>query len=233
VEYEPNPRRAPGALTRILRQLSPGVRDVDDQREPFARYWDEQNATALAEDGPLWVVIGDSTSQGIGANHPSESWVPLILDRLRDQNPKWRVINLSITGGQYSDVTSGLLPRYREIVASEGTPELATLFVGSNNLMAPVSWPSMIRHLKEILQELPPNAVIANVGTESATNSTQARRINRAIKRAPHQPVHTFWPWSWPSRDGQAADRYHPNTVGYGYVADLVWPKILDALAAT
>ncbi len=33
----------------------------------FARHWQAHNDQVLAMDGPLWVVLGDSTAQGLGA----------------------------------------------------------------------------------------------------------------------------------------------------------------------
>ncbi len=47
--------------------LFPGFDRVHSQVEPFARAWQAANSDALLQDGPLWVALGDSMSQGIGA----------------------------------------------------------------------------------------------------------------------------------------------------------------------
>jgi hypothetical protein len=45
-----------------------GVAYVDVQARSFADFWTRQNEQALTGDGPLWVVLGDSTAQGLGAS---------------------------------------------------------------------------------------------------------------------------------------------------------------------
>ncbi len=52
---------------KLVRVVVPGVRQVHAQVAPYAKAWDAANATALSGQGPLWVVLGDSTAQGIGA----------------------------------------------------------------------------------------------------------------------------------------------------------------------
>ena len=37
------------------------------------------NEPALAADGPLWVVLGDSTAQGLGASSPLHGYVGQVL----------------------------------------------------------------------------------------------------------------------------------------------------------
>ncbi len=55
--------------------------------------------------------------------------------------------------------------------------------------------------------------------------------ITRIIEdHARHRPFHLFWPWAWPSRDGLAADRWHPGPKGYGYMVDLILEPIGHAL---
>ena len=42
-----------------------------DSIEPFRAEWETSNAAALAASGPLWLALGDSTAQGIGAAAPA------------------------------------------------------------------------------------------------------------------------------------------------------------------
>ncbi|MCP3854347.1 MAG: hypothetical protein GY745_07290 [Actinomycetia bacterium] len=58
--------------SRLGQRVSVGVRTVVATIEPFAQHWRDANMAALASDGPLWVVVGDSSSVGIGASHPDK-----------------------------------------------------------------------------------------------------------------------------------------------------------------
>ena len=54
---------------------APGGRGGREQTQPYAAAWRHANEAALAADGPLWVAIGDSMTQGIGASAPERGWV--------------------------------------------------------------------------------------------------------------------------------------------------------------
>lgn len=228
MDFAPMPRRDTGPLSRLLSTVSPAVKRVEEQREPHADFWDAWNAEAYRADGPLWVALGDSTSQGIGTPDPLDGWVPQVLERLRDtsSNP-WRVINLGITGAQFSDIVELELPRLAELRAHGHEPALVTHLAGANNLMAPASWPRTLRDVGTILNALPDHSVVARVGVSSSFNSVMARRINRAIHRhAERRPLHLFWPWDWPARDGLGEDKFHPGTKGYGYMTDAIFEHV-------
>lgn len=226
------PRRPPGPLTRALARTSDAVREIEAQREPHARFWDEWNSRAIGEDGPLWVALGDSSSQGIGAHDPADSWVPKMAERLRRRTgDPWRVVNLSMTGAQLRDIADIQLPRVDELEAAGHRPRLVTHLAGANDLLAPLTWARTSSMLRRVLHRLPDHAVVARVGSSSPLNGLMARMLTRIIEQhSRHRPFHLFWPWDWPSRDGLAADRWHPGPVGYGYMVDLIWEPVTNAL---
>jgi hypothetical protein len=67
-EYSNLSDRSPGWFLRLARRLLPGVGLVEDEIKPYAAAWHERNLAALASADPLWVVPGDSLSQGVGAS---------------------------------------------------------------------------------------------------------------------------------------------------------------------
>src|SRR4051812_4991664 len=67
---------------RAVRRWLDGVALVDLQARTYAEYWNRQNEVALAGDGPLWVVLGDSTAQGLGATSPMRGYVGQVLETL-------------------------------------------------------------------------------------------------------------------------------------------------------
>lgn len=213
--------------------LAPGVARVDDMREPHAAFWDDWNAKAVQESGPLWLALGDSSTQGIGAPDPMDGWVPRVLELLRETTGEpWRVINLAITGGQFSDIVEHELPRIDLLEDAGQLPRLATLIAGANNLMAPASWRGANGELKTILSRLPERSVVARVGISSPFNSYMARRFTRTIEKVgSERNFELFWPWDWPARDGMAEDKFHPSPIGYDYMTNIIWPRVQASLS--
>ena len=232
VTFAPMYRRETGALTKAAQQVSASVARVEAMREPHAAFWDEWNAEAAEADGPLWVAIGDSSTQGIGAPDPLDSWVPKVLELLQEEtSDPWRVINLSITGGQYSDIIQYELPRLAELEDAGQPLALCTMIAGANNLLAPATWKGASDELEQILYTLPRRSVVARVGVSSAFNSVMARRFTRTIERiGAERDFELFWPWDWPSLDGMAEDKFHPNPKGYGYMTNIIWERVQTAL---
>ena len=232
VEFAPMPRRETGTLTLAAQRVSDSVARVEAMREPHAVFWDEWNREAINAEGPLWVALGDSSTQGIGAPNPLNSWVPRILELLHERTgDPWRVINLSITGGQFTDIIEHELPRLGELEKAGHKPELATMIAGANNIMAPASWKGANGELEQILHALPRRSVVARVGVSSPFNSIMARRFTSTIERVGAQrDFELFWPWNWPSLDGMAEDKFHPNPMGYGYMTDIIWKRVCAAL---
>ena len=225
-------RRETGALTKAAQQVSPAVARVEAMREPHADFWDMWNAEAAQAEGPLWVAVGDSSTQGIGAPDPMDGWVPQVLELLRaTTGDPWRVINLSITGGQFSDIIEYQLPRLAQLEDEGQFPMLCTMIAGANNMMAPATWKSAGEELEQILYSLPRRSVVARVGVSSAFNSVMARRFTNIIERiGAERDFELFWPWDWPSLDGMAEDKFHPSPKGYVYMTDIIWTRVRGAL---
>lgn len=230
--FAPMPRRDPGALTRIASRFSQSASTVEAMRLPHAQFWDEWNARAHIADGPLWVALGDSTSQGIGAPDPEDSWVPLMLERIRNATGEpWRVINLSMTGAQLVDVLHHQLPRIDDLRAEGHSIGLVSHLAGANDMISLPNWPRSTGRLRRVLGALPADSVVARVGEPFPKGGFMARRLNSLIEaEATRRPFHLFWPWQWPSRDGLAADKWHPGPKGYGYMVDLIWDPVRASL---
>jgi hypothetical protein len=96
-------------VVRAQRRVD-GVAYVDVQARTYADFWQRQNENALTGDGPLWVVLGDSTAQGLGASSPLHGYVGQVLNALRRTGTPWRVLNLSRSGAQTRHVLDDQLP---------------------------------------------------------------------------------------------------------------------------
>jgi hypothetical protein len=55
-----------GLRTGPFGRWAGGVTAMREDCAAFARHWQAHNDQVLAADGPLWVMLGDSTAQGLG-----------------------------------------------------------------------------------------------------------------------------------------------------------------------
>ena len=96
----------------------------------FAGHWRAHNEKVLQAPGPLWVVLGDSTAQGLGAPSPDGGYVGQVLDVLRHRTGRpWQVLNLSASGSLIHDVLNHQLPLL------PASAELVTCGIGVNDIL--------------------------------------------------------------------------------------------------
>jgi acyl-CoA thioesterase-1 len=205
-------------LARLARLAGvlPGVRRVHDQVAPYARSWDEANTFALSATGPLWVVLGDSTAQGIGAPSFDQGYVGqlrALLDAQRPQQGRWRVLNLSRSGARAADVLESQLPR---LEALEVRADLVTCAIGANDLV-PTPTDQLIARLREIMRRLPEGSVIATM--PQGLRPQRAVVVNEAIRaEAPRLGLRVADVWARtgaPWKGKYASDGFHPGALGY------------------
>ena len=204
------------ALGALARALLPGVRRVHRQVARYAKEWDEANAAALAGTGPLWVVLGDSTAQGIGASRWDHGYVGQLRAMLDEQRPgdgAWRVLNLSRSGARTAEVLTVQLPA---LEALEAPVELVTCAIGANDLV-PTPLDDLLRQLREVMARLPPGAVIATL--PQGLRPKRAVVVNQMVRaEAPTAGllVADVWARTGPPWRGKfASDGFHPGALGY------------------
>ncbi|MEQ8717388.1 MAG: SGNH/GDSL hydrolase family protein [Acidimicrobiales bacterium] len=218
------------SLTKIAARFHGGVREVEEQIEPYARWWDEANAAALEAEGPLWVAFGDSTAQGIGADEPSGSYVGQALMKLRDVSGQpWRVLNLSMTGARFADVSGHQVPAARSVL-NGSVPALVTCVVGTNDVLFRWGFDGIVEDARAMVEAVPDDTLLGRLG------SSRGRRriaVNEIFATAEAEGgVDLFDVWVWPD-DGErrlAADGFHPNDLGYEMMADALMSAVRDRL---
>jgi len=125
-------RRAKAGGERFLGGMMAGATARRLQVKAFADEWAAANIVARHAVGPLWVVLGDSTSQGIGATTREAGYVGDVHEVLRRRDA-WRVINLSRAGVGVADVLARQLPELAELTAEEPAA-LVTCIVGAEDV---------------------------------------------------------------------------------------------------
>jgi lysophospholipase L1-like esterase len=186
----------------------------------FASHWDAHNRQVLTETGPLWVVLGDSTAQGLGAPTPMGGYVGQTLAGLRRRTGQpWRVLNLSLSGALIRDVLRDQLPQL------PAAPALVTCGIGANDIL--YSTPSkVLRDLRTLIGALPDRTVLLDLpipkgiwGVIGRASVPYVNRINQTMRQvagARGLPVaevsaHFMPPW----RGKFASDCFHPSQDGY------------------
>jgi lysophospholipase L1-like esterase len=198
----------------LMRRLRPGVAATLDQTEPYLRAWADANERARAATGPLWVALGDSTAQGIGASAYDRGYVGQLRERLEARDGRgWRVINLSRTGSRIRDVVAEQLPALAPLA---GEAELVTCAAGANDLLN-LWFRPVPDALRALLAGLPAGAVIATL--PQGLGGGRAQRLNDIIREEGPRGrlrIADVWAHSGPPWRGKyAADDFHPNELGY------------------
>ena len=221
--------RPPGRVLTVGARLSRGVRTVQAQIEPFAEQWRLANLAALQQQGPLWVPLGDSMSQGIGASAYDRGWVGQLAGRLRDQGHGYRVVNLSFSGARVLDVVHRQLDALESLTVR---PQLVTVMIGSNDLVSRHYRRQAPAAFEQLLARLPAGTVITNLPNPRA----EVRAINALIEQAAAQDrlyladVRPYGLSSW--RGKLAADYFHPNERGYAMLASIIEAAVQRRVAA-
>ena len=200
------------AARRWAGGLLPGAAARRRQIEAHRVSWDEARVAALASDGPLWLVLGDSTAQAIGASSIATGYVGQVAAALSARDAvSWRVLNLSRSGAVAADVLAEQLPLLTDLPAAE----LVSCAVGGNDLLRRRT--TLTADLRSIAASLPRGALLANL--PRGLREGQAAVVSRAVEEA--AAVHglrlvDLWATTGPPWRGRfSADWFHPNDVGY------------------
>jgi len=182
--------------------------------DPYREAWERSNAADREREGPLWVALGDSTAQGIGAPAFDRGYVGQLRSRLDARDGRaWRIANLSVTGARLRDA----LRQVRGLADLPSAPELVTCAAGSNDLAWRLGLRGIGHDLAQLLEALPAGAVVATMPRGLGERRSEA--LNAMIRReAPARGLviadvwaHTGVPW----RGKLAADGFHPSERGY------------------
>ena len=200
---------------------------------PSARHWQAHNDRTQDDDGPLWVVLGDSTAQGLGASSPLGGYVGQVLAELRQRSGQpWRVLNLSVSGSLTRDVIRAQLPRL------PAHADLVTCGIGVNDLLYPAPG-KLFGDMRTLIASVPDRPVVLDLpvpggcwgllGRASVPYVTRINRTIHATATARGLPVAAVSAHFTPPWTGKfASDCFHPSQAGYRD-----WSRALLAAIAT
>lgn len=209
-------------------------RDLEQQKVilneslPVHSAWWRDHAKQSGE--LLYVAIGDSAAQGIGASSPNRSYVGILADHVRLVTGQTvRVVNLSVSGATAALAVRDQLPRFEKL-----QPDLVTVAIGANDIADwyPATFEARIR---TVFASVPPHSLVADLPCfHLPRNEAKVAVANEIIRRVAGEhglivvPLHATT-----KRNGVrsiathvAKDLFHPNDRGYRSWAEAFLPAI-------
>ena len=197
--------------------------------EARAEYWSEPRGQS---GGLLYVALGDSTAQGIGASSPDKGYVAVIAQRLRESTGRpVEVVNLSRSGARIDDVLDRQLPA---LSARAREPDVVTVGIGGNDVRD-YDPQTFAEQADRLTAALPDGAYVADApyfmhGRSQRDAEQAADALRRGAASRELEPVAlqaTMRAQGWQAMFTQfAADWFHPNDRGHRVWADAFWQKI-------
>ncbi|NNE75436.1 MAG: SGNH/GDSL hydrolase family protein [Acidimicrobiales bacterium] len=213
-------------------RFSDGVRSVISTVPDLADAWHHRNLRALESGKPLWVALGDSTAQGVGAESIDGGYVGQLDARLRAAGRDYELVNLSRTGAKMRDVLRTQLAQLDQL----GRPiVMITCTAGANDLMASVRVDHLRRQMERMVTAIGERTDTGIVGEVlhgpgsvigKAVNQRQREAAGDSAVRIARVGRHlNEHPGGWAA--SMAADRFHPNTHGYTAYANAFAEQLL------
>lgn len=212
---------------------------VRKQNSPFRRFWerhllatlDDLDARAKAgEELPLlYVALGDSAAQGLGADAVDEGYVPRVAEALAvGSGREVAVLNLSLSGGTVQSVLGTQLPQLAglRVGGQPLRPDVVTLDIGGNDVGQPWFTADTFPELFErVGRALPAGSFVMNIpffGLLSGEERAQefSASMDEIITRAGHHLIDIRMlsqqlPLKNYMFDYHAGDLFHPNSAWY------------------
>lgn len=197
--------------------------------EANAAYWAQPRGEA---GGLLYVALGDSAAQGIGASDPEHGYVSLLAEQLRNASGRpVQVINLSRSGARIGDVLDTQIDAVRAIGRK---PDVMTVAIGGNDIRA-FDRATFASQVQRLTAALPQGTYIADApyfmhgrwerDSQQAAELLTASAIERGLRPvALHQELRKQGLKAMLTQF--AADWFHPNDRGHRVWADAFWREI-------
>lgn len=167
----------------------------------------------------VYIALGDSAAQGIGASTPTKGYVQLVANNIATSSGKQvSVVNLSRSGAKIGDVVRDQLSQ-----VAKYRPAVVTIDIGANDIVAGTSEADMLKGYDQIFTALAAFPTVAadlpdfmwgtqQRNTEQLNIGIRALAKKHGVQIAPLHAATKTHMWSW---NEYAADGFHPNDAGH------------------
>lgn len=230
------------------------AKSVAKQNSPFRRYWERHLLLTLDEletraqaGRPLpliYVALGDSAAQGLGADCVEDGYVPRLASGIGQATGREvALLNLSLSGGTVASVLGTQLKQLAglRIAGQPVTPDVVTLDIGGNDVgVEGLTIAEFGRRFDELAKAIPSPAFIADIPSFRPTKSAErAKKMSAEMHRAAAENGHTIIGLEALSETFSvkeyilkyhAPDLFHPNNPWYAKWSELFMPEIAAKL---
>jgi lysophospholipase L1-like esterase len=211
----------------VIRRRTGGMVRLAEAIPVNSAYWREQRRRS---GELLYVAIGDSAAQGIGASRPHHSYVGLLARFIRRSTSRSvRVVNLSQSGARLREAIEKQVPAIGKL-----DPDIVTVCIGANDI-AQFDAKRFERELRIVLAAVPKHAIVADLPCFYFGESERRVQVaNEIVRRLASErglvvaPLHERTRVRTAARVALrdvAADFFHPNDRGY-----IVWASAFEPL---
>ena len=190
----------------------------------YATYWKNYSSQGTL----VYVALGDSAAQGIGASSPNKGYVGLLAQRLADKTDQQvRVVNLSVSGAKIDDVIKTQVPQLKDYQA-----DVITVEIGGNNVVND-DITKFEADYEQLAKLLPKGTFVADIpyyGGRIRKNA-QAVVASQAIAGSANRYGLKLVKLQQTTKDrdsllNYSADLFHPSNRGYRVWTDAFWAAI-------
>ncbi|WP_147599247.1 SGNH/GDSL hydrolase family protein [Flaviflexus massiliensis] len=243
-----------GAVIAGSQVMARRARRVSNQRKPFARYWEQSNLAIISKihrnrqagiaDPLIYVALGDSAAQGLGAEHVFDGYVPRVAAALKDMTGREvALINLSVSGAVMPSVLTHQIMSLKGLESqADIVPDVVTLDVGGNDVGYGIDRHLLAEYVSALTASLPPGTFISDVpsfgpGPFGARAKELSSMIHSYVDRDGHHLVElekftSSLPLASYLFRYHSTDLFHPNTHAYQHWAQLWAERIAPTLNA-
>lgn len=203
-------------------------RQVADYRQ----YWETRAATEIEDNSVLYIALGDSGAQGIGASSPEKSYVGLLADRIATEtNRPVHVDNLSVSGAKVADVSRIQIPQLKTRDITENT--IITLSIGGNDAVH--RNPDFAKDIDTLFSQLPKQTIVSDVGYFGGGRYHSRESYVQEVNPTLHETAQKYGLRVVPLYEvtkqrnsvfNNAIDIFHPSNRGYQNWFDAFWPEV-------
>lgn len=197
-----------------------------------ADYWSVPRGEA---GGLLYVALGDSAAQGVGASQPDRGYVGLLAQRMREQSGRpVEVVNLSHSGARLADLIHNQLPKLAGLA-----PDVVTVDIGGNDVLA-YDADAFSTLVCELTAGLPTGAYVADV-PYFMHGRWERRAAEAGHLLAGCAEEHGLFVVGLHDAEQArgaaamltdfAADWFHPNDRGHRVWSDVFWDRMVSDAA--
>jgi acyl-CoA thioesterase I len=196
--------------------------ELSTQLVRYRNYWQKNNERPPQSGELVYVALGDSAAQGVGASSPRKGYVGLIAKELESTTGRpVRVINFSKSGASIRDVIDAQMSSYQALDLKD--KHVLTIDIGANDIIR-LDKSKFEKDMNELMSKMPKHAVMSDMpsllGSRFAKHEDGVRQANKITERLAKKHSRQLAKLNDRTQQNHSlkvfgADFFHPSNYGY------------------